>query len=208
MEIIMINDSKLKIMLTSEDLEDFEIEAENLDYSNTETKRMFWDILNQAKHTVGFDTDGHRVLVQLYPSREGGCEMFITKIGEIREEELPCDKDEISSPLLHYKPSHKSSSGKYRTGAFGFDRLDWMIDVCRRLRGIGYSGNSRAYISDDHRYYLFLEGLDAGSYLPLDEYSFITEYGTAEHVNSLRSYLGEHGKSIRDGDAVDCLGVL
>ena len=63
MEIIMISESKLKVMLTSEDLQAFELEAEDLDYGNTETKRMFWDVLGRAKNSVGFDTDGQRVLV-------------------------------------------------------------------------------------------------------------------------------------------------
>ena len=85
MEIIMINENKLKVMLCKEDLSHFELSPEQLDYSNTETKRMFWDVLSRAKHQTGFDTDGQRVLVQLYPSKEGGCEMFVTKIGILRD---------------------------------------------------------------------------------------------------------------------------
>lgn len=211
MEMIMINESKLKVMLTGADLEEFDLEAEDLDYSNTETKRMFWDILGRAKHSVGFDTDGTRVLVQLYPSREGGCEMFITKIGTVCKEcatEPPDSSEAPSAPILHYKPSHRSPPGKGRPGAFSFDCLEWLITVCRRLRGIGYTGNSTAYIDDRRRYYLFLEGLDPTGYLPLDEYSFITEYGIRENVESLRQFLGEHGKCLCTTDAVDRLGVL
>ena len=77
----MISDNKLKVMLCEEDLKGFQLKADQLDYSNTDTKRMFWDVLSKAKHQTGFDTDGQRVLVQLYPSKEGGCEMFVTKIG-------------------------------------------------------------------------------------------------------------------------------
>ena len=83
MEFILINDNKIKVMLTEEDLQEFEIEADELDYSNTDTKKMFWDVLSRAKRLTGFDTDGQRVLVQLYPSRHGGCEMFVTKIGTL-----------------------------------------------------------------------------------------------------------------------------
>ena len=86
MEIILISECKLKIALREEDLAAFEIRADELDYSNTETKRMFWDLLTRAKQKTGFDTDGQRVLVQLYPSKDGGCEMFVTKIGLLDEE--------------------------------------------------------------------------------------------------------------------------
>ena len=207
MELLRISDSKLKVMMNRQDLADFQLRAEELDYSNTETKRMFWDILNQAKHTLGFVTDGARVLVQLFPSRDGGCEMFITKIGEICHS---CQQGEEGGspllPLLHYKPSHHSSGG--RPGVFGFDTLEWMISVCHRLCGIGYAGESEAYIGDNGRYYLFLEGLDPTGYLPLDEYSFIVEYGSAENVEAVRGFLGEHGKVICKKRAVEQLGLL
>lgn len=211
MEIIMISESKLKLMLAREDLAEFDLDAEELDYSKTETKRMFWDILNRLKRNVGFQTDGCRVLVQLFPSRDGGCEMFITKFADLRyhpEQERSQESTESGAPLLHYKPSHRSGGGKGKPGAFGFEHLEWMITVCRRLMGIGYAGKSSAYISDDHRFFLFLEGLDPTGYLPLDEYSFIAEYGSTENVEALQGFLCEHGKLLCERDAVEKLGVL
>ena len=86
--------------------------------------------------------------------------------------------------------------------------MEWLITVCHRLQGIGYAGQSEAYIGDDGRYYLFLEGLDPTGYLPLDEYSFIVEYGSPENVEALRGFLGEHGKPICAEEAVERLGVL
>lgn len=210
MEIIMISENKLKLMLTRRELEEFDLEAEELDYSKTETKRMFWDILNRLKHSVGFQTDGCRVLVQLFPSKDGGCEMFITKIADLRYHspiQSTAKPEELDIPILHYKPSHHiDQNGKI--GAFGFDRLNWLIMVCRRLMGIGYAGKSSAYISDDRRFYLFLDGLDPTGYLPLDEYSFIAEYGNMENVEALQDFLCEHGKPLCERDAVEQLGVL
>ena len=87
MEFILIGDGKIKVSLTKEDLEEFELSADELDYANTETKRMFWDVLSRAKARTGFDTDGEKVLVQLYPSRDGGCEIFVTKIGSLYKED-------------------------------------------------------------------------------------------------------------------------
>ncbi len=215
MEIIVIDDSKLKIMLTPEDLKSFEIETEDLDYSNTDTKKMFWDILSIAKHETGFDTDGQKVLVQLYPSRGGGCEMYVTKIGLLNSsaDESSTDK---SMPALQRSPDISAGNrlrGKYHTsreryGAFRFDSMDIMIRVCRRLSDIGYRNDSSAYISDIGKCYLFLAGVETGSYMPLDEYSFITEYGTPEDAGSLKYYLCEHGKIICEGTAVPTLGAL
>lgn len=207
MEFILISDSKLKIMLTKSDLDEFDIRADQLDYSNTETKRMFWDILGRAKKSVGFNCDGIRVLVQLYASRDGGCEMFVSKLCSAYEYDETADGEE-NEPKLHYKPLHKRSADYSKRGAFGFDSLEWLITVCRRLIDIGYTGDSLAYIGDDRRFYLFLDGLDATGYLQLDEYSFINEYGTQENTEAIFGFLSEHGKPICESDAVERLSVL
>ena len=68
MEYVMINESKLKVMLEESDLEGLELSSEELDYANPEAKQLFGDILGYAKEELGFDTSGYRVLLQLYPS--------------------------------------------------------------------------------------------------------------------------------------------
>ena len=121
MEIIQISESKLKLTLAREDLAEFDLDAEDLDYSKTDTKRMFWDILSRVKRNVGFETDGYRVLVQLFPSRDGGCEMFITKFADLCCHPNGGDTQEWTeneAPLLHYKPTHRSGGGKGKPGAF------------------------------------------------------------------------------------------
>ena len=205
MEIIMISESKLKVMLTSEDLQAFELEAEDLDYGNTETKRMFWDVLGRAKNSVGFDTDGQRVLVQLYPSRAGGCEMFITKLGA-----LSCKKETGENrPDLHTviqtRPEAKKETEATHPTAFGFESVERLLSVCRRLMSIGYHGRSDAYFGDDRRAYLLLSLPEVSGYLPIDEFSFIGEYGSHENAEALRQYLGEHARPICREEAVEVL---
>ena len=130
MEIIMISDCKLKVMLGEDDLKQFEIKAEQLDYSNTETKRMFWDILNRAKHQTGFDTDGQRVLVQLDPSKHGGCEMFVTKIGLLPSD---CEK---AKPYYNKKHASNIPENKHcpqnisMQTVFYFDSMNTIIAAC------------------------------------------------------------------------------
>ena len=212
MELIIINDFKLKVTLDRDELSDFSLNADTLDYSNAETKKMFWDVLAHAKHSVGFSTDGHRVLVQLYPSKAGGCEMFITKLGLLQgdcyAETCISEGSEGKKRVLHCKPSHKKHSNTGRTGVFGFDELSSLLSVCRRLRDIGYDGHSSVYRCDKKIYHLFLDGLDQYSFMPPDEFTFINEYGKAENTEAMTYYVEEHATPICDSNAVDILGVL
>ncbi len=209
MEIILINEARLKIMLEKEDLCQFEISADRLDYSNTETKRMFWDLLNRAKHETGFDTDGQRVLVQLYPSKDGGCEMFVTKIGLLGSDEYnESDSEDSDIAVVHTRRHKRTSTQKKHPRTFSFESTEWLIRVCRRLLDIGYSGESSAYMGDDGRSYLVISDIDVGGAISLDEYSFITEYGRSENSEILGCYIGEHGKTLCETNAVSVLGAL
>ena len=69
MEYILINDSKLKIILGRQELEEWDISIDELDYANPAAKKVFEGILGYAKKELGFDTSGYKVLLQLYPSK-------------------------------------------------------------------------------------------------------------------------------------------
>ena len=198
MEMLMISDEKLKIVLSAEDLEDFGLGAEEPDYSKTETKRMIWDLLGRAKKKFGFTTEGHRMLIQLFPCRQGGCEIFICRM----------NRSEEAEELRVESSSKKTESLSARRGAYAFDALDSLLRVCRRLSEIGFSGESRAYYGDDRRYYLLLSGMNPSDYLPFDEYSFIEEYGRAESHEALSHRLPERARMICSSDAVSILGEI
>jgi negative regulator of genetic competence, sporulation and motility len=200
----MISEKKLKVMLCQEDLQQFEIKAEQLDYSNTETKRMFWDILNRAKHLTGFDTDGQRVLVQLYPSKEGGCEMFVTKIGLLNQSDYETLKTSEGKTTQKFH-IQKKRSHKKELCIFSFYSSKDLITVCKRLSYLGYIGESSAYIGNNEKRYLILSDIESPSNDILSEFSFIFEYGNIEEENVLSCYISEHGKALCENNAVAVL---
>ncbi len=199
MEMLLISDQKLKITLTPSDMDEFCPDGDALDYADEETRALFRRLLRRAKEEVGFDTDGHRVLLQVFPSRRGGCEIFVTKMG-------PLPAADSEEPLLHYKPSCRSDG--CRSGAFFFETLEPLLSVCRRLSHIGYGGESSVFLCDDRRYYLFLDHMDTSEFSPVDEFTFISEYGSVDDHRTARLFVGEHGRPICRQDAVEILGKL
>ena len=201
-EFILINSDSLKIIMSKRDLEEFDITADSLDYSDVDTKRMLWDILGRDKRSVGFSCDRERVIVRLYTSRDGGCEMFISKLGT---------DEECCGSCLRSKSAGVQESGselQKRQGAYSFEALERLLTVCRMLSESGYSGESAAYYDADGIYYLFLDGLDATGYFKYDEFSFIDEYGDCRNVEATYSFLCEHGSTICANNAVEMLSGL
>lgn len=82
MELIIISDTKLKIMLTAPDMKHYELESAQLDCADAHTRAAFRHIFDDARDRTGFDTEGERLFIQFYASMEGGCEIFVTKLGE------------------------------------------------------------------------------------------------------------------------------
>ena len=80
MEIIRIGSDKLKLILSDIDVKKYKLCFESLNYDNTETRRILWQILDDAKKETGFDAASERSLVQAYPGRRGGCEIYVTRL--------------------------------------------------------------------------------------------------------------------------------
>lgn len=198
MELILISDSKLKIMLSRQDMEYYELCNEEIDYDSTETRRAFWQILDEAKHKTGFDAAEEKVFIQLYPSKEGGCEMYVTKVGVI-----PSLAAELSG--------RKAEVRVGRVGHYRFRKQEDLLKVCRILLANRYHGESSAYFLDDGTYALLIHEVGRSSLgyagAP-DTYSFIEEFGERIRGQEKTVYLKEHGTCLCQTDAVNTLGKL
>ena len=147
MELLRVSNSKLKITLTPEDMERFALQCNSMDYANAETKRAFREILEEAGLESDFDASHGRTLIQVFPSKDGGCEMFITKLLE----EAECHESSLT-PCL---PSGESAVLDY---CFISQRS--LLEACHVLNAQGYSGDSAVFIDEREAYHLILTGKD------------------------------------------------
>lgn len=198
MELILISENKLKITLSECDLRQYDLDCNTIDYDNTETRRAFWSILDEAKHRTGFDAASQRVFIQLYPSKEGGCEMYVTKLA----------MKGLKAADGNAKKSHALLPLSRRYLAFSFDTLNELIGVCRRLLSIDFSGCSEAYRTGGGRYLLIIDEPEENAYIGLCEHSFIDEFGRRENVRNVKLMTSEHTSCICKKNAVEILGVL
>ena len=198
MDLIRISDSKLKIILTEADMRRYALSSDNLSYENTETRRAVREMLTEAEEETGFDAASDRLLVQAYPSREGGCEFYVTKI-------------EPGTPEEKKKPRPQTAKeGKGRLVVYLLPTLASLLAVCRQLSATGYRDYSAAYTGKGESCYLVLrENLRASGYpLRAPLYHPAEEYGDKEGGSAKLGYIKEHAKCIFDGDAVGALAPL
>lgn len=198
MEWIRISNNKLKIMLTREDAARYALCPDTADYADALTRRAFKAILTDVRRETGFDAADDKLYIQMYPSREGGCELFVTKMGI-----------EISHTrnTSTYKTQNTAAERQQRSMAFCFWDMACLIAVCRRLLALGFEGDSVAKVDDCHRYWLFLSE-EGDPLFARADYAFVCEYGEIESKDTAEMMLAEHGKTLCAAHAVETLGEL
>ena len=191
MELILISESKLKIMLSQKDMSKYALKLEEINYDNTETRRAFWSILDEAKHKTGFDAAREKVYIQVFPSRAGGCEIFVTRL------DLCEDSETIS---LEVKNSRSSFE------IFTFGEINDLLCVCSLLNRCGYESESSVY-TDDKYYYLLLSDLSC-TVRGISKYAFIDDYAIRRENKKYIYHILEHCKGVCIGEAVPTLAPL
>ena len=195
MEFLLIGESKIKIVLSSAEAKKQGLDTSSTDVSGPLARRVLWRILDMAKTEVGFDPKGDKVLIQLYPLANGGCELFVTKLGILSE----------SSARLVSKSDRIAMLSKSRS-LYRFDDLSDIISASRAVKSIigDLSPKSDVYLDGD-KYYLSIEEYGKGGE-PV-EFPCILEFGmglTAE----LSSYIYEHADLLTDGDGIASFALL
>lgn len=196
MEYILINDSKLKVICEEDDLAPYGISADRIEYGDASARKFIEETLKRAKRDLGFETERHRVLIQLFPSSDGGCEIFISKLGALEKEGTRAI--EVSQKALTQKR------------LYFFEKLDYLLEVCKRLSFLPPCKESSAYYLDSLGYYLYIEtedidGLSAHGIDTLDEYSFILEYGEPKNVTLVLPTLNEYARKLCPERAIEAL---
>ena len=194
MELIKINDSKLKVMLSEGDLKCYNLDCDKLDYDCSATKEAFREILNEAKKETGFDTGDEKIFVQIYPGRCGGCEMYVTKLGF----------DEIETEL------HALSA------VYCFDDFPSLAKACSILQQYGFKDRSSLYSLKEKYFLAISEDFkqnnntysvnERGKGVP--HYPILSEYGKRIRADQSLAFIKEHGVAICAENAVACMSIL
>ncbi len=202
MELILISETKLKIMLTADDMENNGISDELLTYGEKDVRKIFEGILEQAKIKTGFDSSTGRLCVQVYPSKDGGCEVYF-----IRKP----DGDKISAT----KEKTPIQRKKKEYCVYLFEGISNAVTVCSILKKSGYSNESALYAdkkaNGESRYYLVLQEEIAANdrskrRKSIAKSDLAAEYGTRFGGKEAMLYIVEHTEPLVTANAVEAVG--
>ncbi len=191
MELIVISDSRLKVILTQADMENYHLDFVGDAYDNSRTRRAIMRLFEDVKRRSGFDIADDRILVQIWPSAEGGCELYVSKL-----------EGKTAATRRARAVSAKSDGMTLYT----FDTLDDLLSVCRILVARQYNRSSGLYHAESGQWYLLLDTGDLSD--EVNDMSFIEEYAGKLGSSLMQSIMLEHARELARGDAIQRLSVL
>lgn len=179
MEHILISPGKLKLMLTKRDLDKYELDDVTLYGEDNFKRKAFRELLADVKRDVGFDAAEDKVLIQLYPSKDGGAEVYITRLG-----------------LRRFDVSEKKTNSVY-----AFLTMSELISGCAKLHGAGKTTKSSAWEGDGY-YYLITEEESCGR----ESVGGLSEICHEYRSPLMAAYVREHFHCFCETSAVERIG--
>lgn len=188
MELIYINKDNIKIHLLSEELEREGLCAEKLNYSTTKAKKFLWNLFDRVHEQSGFDAAEGRLFIRVFPSQNGDCELFVTRIAKLSADAIRIERaEDVSNFVVKVE---------------GYERL---YSLCRRLNSEGMRCKSELFSDNEGNYYMTCirksPSYRAGA---RGDFGFVCEYGEKkEYSDELYAYLAEHFELICKDKAIE-----
>ena len=188
MKIKAQTDNRICIELTNEDMVELDITYEELDYSNIETRRVLWTLLDEARHELGRNIRlTQKMLIEAVPDDSGGCTIYFTVTDE------PYGKNGKKHLVKHCCAKTICQSAD----------IDNIGELARVLFSAGNTLKSELY-TDGEKYRLVINP-DLSQHGNID--ATICEYCDICDESAI-AYTYEHWKLLASPDAVGILGAL
>ena len=196
MDVLKISNTKIKIMLDAEDVKRYSLDIDEADYSDAKTRTKVWKILDLVKKNYGFSPDGYKLLIQFYPSRDGGAELFVTKLTTLsKTNERFMSKTENVTMLDSKKTM------------YSFTSFDELIKASKIITNAKSIKESDLFYSDSEGYYLEITERGGARLGEICEFAILLEFATKAPEERI-PYITEHCQKLTAGSAVEQLAKL
>ena len=126
MKIERLNENQIRCTLTREDLQGREIRLSELAYGSEKARRLFHDMMEEARHTVGFDTENSPLMIEAIPLAPDSLSLIITRVD---------DPEELDTRFSKFAPSVSvSDEEESDTSYLSDDFARGMINMLREMR--------------------------------------------------------------------------
>ncbi|MBW7454437.1 genetic competence negative regulator [Paenibacillus sepulcri] len=195
MKIERLNQDKIRIFLTFDDLLERGIQKEDMWREIPKVHELFSEMMDQAYNELGFDASGP-LAVEVFALPAQGMVVIVTR-GKVnfKPEERSLEEDDGDEDVYELEVTLEQSD----VVMYAFRDIEDVIAVCKQIKAAELTDDGRLY-SYNGKYMLVLEseGVELARYHAI--IALLAEYGEATSVTT--AILEEYGKVIMPAKAV------
>ncbi len=204
MRIEKLSENKIRVTISTHDLEERNIDLSSLNYNSPAAQELFWDMMEQAEIQYGFNTSDAQLCIEAVPDSEEGFVVIITKLDE------DGDFESIHKYIKNrFKKSELRSKRKNRKVCstimiYSFDNFEDLCSLSKRLENM-YAGDSTLFKCRDAYYLIITRNGFTDTNLKMFE-TVLGEYGKkVSNVGFYEGYLSEYGTKIAEYNALEVI---
>lgn len=196
MKIEKLNENKLKITLSIDDLEERNINLHSFMYNSPESQDLFFELLEEAEKECGFNVDDSMVYVEASTTGSGNFTLLVTKTNE-KPPLIEKASKLKNKPKQNFKLKRKSAPLKSEGSIYVFETFDDICAFCN-ICDTSILHNNTLY-SMNEMYYLKIDSVP---------YNMILDYASiAKTPALLEAKLNEYGKVVINEDALQTIAM-
>lgn len=199
MKIEKLTDNKIRVILKQKDFKNKNIDIKSLFLSTPELQKLFLEILNQAKKEVNFDTDGHKLLLEVFFQNDDIFVFTITKYIDCNNKTLVPSKKYVTAKKRNYKLNTKLNIYQFKT----FDDFCSFCDSINNTINLkGLFKSSILYFYND-AYFLVINNFSNTSKAIYSIHASLLEFANfLSNDSNFELKLVEHGKVVMKNNAI------
>lgn len=193
MKIEKINDNKIKVTLSTSELQERNLDFQALKYNTPEAQSLFWDMMKQAENEHGFKTTNCQLFIEAASLQDG---QFIVTVTKLQDKALPPvpQKKKLPAPELKMR---KKVHQKNQNFVYKFDDFE---QICTLLISNKELKTLPTTLYEYKNTYFILAKPSPKIHL------IISEFGEIQKDSiSTESILEEHGTKIIEKNAFEKL---
>lgn len=196
-----LNENKIRITLSNQDLIEKHIDFNSFMANSIETQDLFLDVLEEAEQKVGFITKDHKIKIEALAMADGDFVLTITRFGKKEEKEnLITGK---SKKIQAKRKSTKLGSENLVYSFNSFDDFCLFSSFVSKIKNFNTIAKSTVLYTYNDRYYLVFSKLNLNHPYIKKFYTLITEFGTYINNSDLFSHkLYERGNLVLKNNAI------
>ena len=210
MKIEKITENKIRIIVKKEDLKDSSLDLHTIMTKAAESQGLFLELLEQAKKTCGFDTDGHKLLIEAFSSAD---EVMVFTFTKFEQKNASIAEKAVANRALRPKRKVAVSSNSRRVAQvdfsiYKFEDFEQYCAFCTALKNHsqvktrGLVRSSSLYFFKN-RYYLALAGFNSNHVSYSIFANLLSEFGVlCTHEPKYENRLREYGICVMKKNAI------